>query len=146
MNKFDTSFRGYNKEQVKSYFDYVIKQYENLLNEKKTVDKQLEAVKERLAHYENIESTLNRAIMTAETAGDEIKRVARTEAESLISEAKRNANRIINDALLKAEKAQNDTDKLRRNIILYKNRLKSIIESQLEIIDEIDKIDFRRDE
>ena len=41
---------------------------------------------------------------------------------------------------------KNDTDKLRRNIILYKNRLKSIIESQLEIIDEIDKIDFRRDE
>lgn len=146
MNKFDTSFRGYNKEQVKNYLDHVIKQYENLLNEKKAVDKQLEMVKERLAHYENIESTLNRAIMTAETAGDEIKRVARTEAESLINEAKRNANRIINDALLKAEKAQSDTDKLRRNIILYKNRLKSIIESQLEIIEEIDKIDFRRDE
>ena len=124
MNKFDTSFRGYNKEQVKAYFDHVIKQYENLLNEKKAVDKQLELVKERLAHYENIESTLNRAIMTAETAGDEIKRVG-------------NANRIINDALLKAEKAQSDTDKLRRNIILYKNRLKSIIESQLEIIEEI---------
>ena len=84
--------------------------------------------------------------MTAETAGDEIKRVARTEAENLINEAKRNANRIINDALLKAERAQSDTDKLRRNIILYKNRLKSIIESQLEIIEEIDKIDFRRDE
>ena len=146
MNRFDTSFRGYNKEQVKNYLDHVIKQYENLLNEKKAVDKQLEMVKERLAHYENIESTLNRAIMTAETAGDEIKRVARTEAESLINEAKRNANRIINDALLKAEKAQSDTDKLRRNIILYKNRLKSIIESQLEIIEEIDKIDFRRDE
>ena len=146
MNKFDTSFRGYNKEQVKNYLDHVIKQYENLLNEKKAVDKQLEMVKERLAHYENIESTLNRAIMTAETAGDEIKRVARTEAESLINEAKRNANRIINDALLKAEKAQSDTDKLRRNIILYKNRLKSIIESQFEIIEEIDKIDFRRDE
>ena len=146
MNKFDTSFRGYNKEQVKNYLDHVIKQYENLLNEKKAVDKQLEMVKERLAHYENIESTLNRAIMTAETAGDEIKRVARTEAESLINEAKRNANRIINDALLKAEKAQSDTDKLRRNIILYKNRLRSIIESQLEIIEEIDKIDFRRDE
>ena len=146
MNKLDTSFRGYNKEQVKAYFDHVIKQYENLLNEKKAVDKQLELVKERLAHYENIESTLNRAIMTAETAGDEIKRVARTEAEILINEAKRNANRIINDALLKAERAQSDTDKLRRNIILYKNRLKSIIESQLEIIEEIDKIDFRRDE
>ena len=146
MNKFDTSFRGYNKEQVKAYFDHVIKQYENLLNEKKAVDKQLEMVKERLAHYENIESTLNRAIMTAETAGDEIKRVARTEAESWMNVAKRNANRIINDALLTPEKAESDTDKLRRNIILYKDRLKSIIESQLEIIEEIDKIDFRRDE
>ena len=40
MNKFDTSFRGYNKEQVKTYFDHVIKQYENLLNEKKAQNNQ----------------------------------------------------------------------------------------------------------
>jgi len=146
MNKFETVFRGYNKEQVKSYFDHVIKQYESLLNEKKEVDKKIIVMQDKLAHFENIESTLNRAIMTAETAGDQIKRMARTEAESLITEAKRNANRIINDALTKAEKAQNETDKLKRNVILYKNRLRSIIENQLEIIDEIEKIDFKNEE
>jgi len=144
MNKFDTSFRGYNKEQVKSYFDHVINEYEKLLNEKKESDNIVKALEDKLKHYENIENTLNHAIMTAETASDQIKRSARTEAESLINEAKRNANRIINDALAKAEKAQTDTDKLRRNIIIYKNRLRAIIEHQMEIIEEIDHIDFRR--
>ena len=41
MNNFDTVFRGYDKEQVKSYLDKVIKEYERLLNEKKLVDSKL---------------------------------------------------------------------------------------------------------
>lgn len=39
--------------------------------------------------------------------------MARLEAEGLINEAKRNANRIINDALIKAEKANDDADRLK---------------------------------
>lgn len=145
MNGFDTSFRGYDKNQVKSYLDMIIKKYETLLNEKKEVDQKVLVLEDRLTHYENIESTLNHAIMTAENAGDQIKKMARTESESLIRDAKKNADRIINDALMRAEEIQKNTDKLRRNIIIYKNRLKSIVENQMEIIEEIDKVDFNKE-
>ena len=149
MNKFTTVFRGYDKEQVEAYFDNVIKEYEKLLNKQKQTDKEKELalqenkqLKVRLSHYENIENTLNHAIMTAETAGDQIKSAARTEAETIVGEAKRNANRIINDALIKAEKAQDTADALRRNVGVFKRRLKQIIENQLEVIDEIEKLDL----
>ena len=69
--------------------------------------------------------------------------MARKEAESLINEARRNANRIINDALIKAEKAGDDADRLKRNTERLKRRLKGIIEGQLEVIDEMDNLDFR---
>ena len=56
--------------------------------------------------------------------------------------ARHNASRIINDALLKAEKAQNHADQLKRNTNVLKRRLRQIIENQLEVIEEIDNVDF----
>lgn len=143
MKKFDTAFRGYDKEQVKNYFDNVIKQYELLLNSKKQADKEIVELKTKLTHYENIEETLNHAIMTAEAACDGLKRTARIESESLINDAKKNANRIINDALLKAEKIEMNAENLKRNVSIFKRRLQSIIESQMSVIEEIDSIDLR---
>ena len=146
MNGFNTVIRGYDKEEVKKYLDKVIKEYERLLNEKKIVDEKVNDLSKQLEKYEQLESTLNRALFSAENASDEIKRVARLEAEGLINEAKRNANRIINDALIKAEKANDDADRLKRNVTLLKKRLRAIIEGQLEVIEEMDRLDFKNNE
>lgn len=146
MNGFKTVLRGYDKDEVKSYLDKVIKEYERLLSEVKLKDEKIEDLKANLEKYEKLESTLNRALFSAENAGDEIKRVARQEAEGLINEAKRNANRIINDALIKAEKANDDADRLKRNVVLLKRRLRAIIEGQLEVIEEMDRLDFKNNE
>ena len=146
MNGFNTVFRGYDKEEVEKYLDKVIKEYERLLNEKKIVDEKVNDLSKQLEKYEQLESTLNRALFSAENASDEIKRVARLEAEGLINEAKRNANRIINDALIKAEKANDDADRLKRNVTLLKKRLRAIIEGQLEVIEEMDRLDFKNNE
>lgn len=140
MKKFDTVFRGYDKTQVHQTLDNIIKSYEGLLEKSKITEEENKRLREKNDYYVKLENTLNRAIFAAESASDQIKQVARGEAESLISEAKRNANRIINDALLKAEKVQSESDNLKRNILSYKRRLKTIIEEQLTIIEEIDKI------
>ena len=144
MEKFDTVFRGYDKVQVRKFLDEVINNYETLLNKSKKTEEENKKLVEQIAYYQKIEDTMNRAIYTAEAAGDQIKSSARREAESLITEARHNANRIINDALLKAERAQNHADQLKRNTNILKRRLRQIIENQLEVIEEIDNVDFER--
>ncbi len=144
MRKFDTVFRGYDKYQVQSCLDEIIKNYESLLNKSKKTEEENKKLLEQISYYQRIEDTMNRAIYTAESAGDQIKNSARKEAEALVSEARHNASRIINDALLKAEKAQNHADQLRRNTNILKRRLKQIIENQLEVINEIDNVDFSK--
>ena len=144
MRKFDTVFRGYDKYQVQNCLDEIIKRYETLLNKSKKTEEENKQLLETLAYYQNIEETMNRAIYNAETTGDQIKSSARKEAEALVSEARHNASRIINDALLKAEKAQNHADQLKRNTEVLKRRLRQIIENQLEVIDEIENVDFSK--
>ena len=142
MKKFDAVFRGYDKVQVQQFLDNVIKNYELLLEKSKKTEEENKLLKEQIAYYQRIEDTMNRAIYTAESAGDQIKSSARREANTLINDARRNANRIINDALLKAERAQNHADQLKRNTNILKRRLRQIIENQLEVIEEMDKVDF----
>ena len=142
MEKFNTVFHGYDKLQVQKCLDEIINNYEVLLNKSKKTEEDNKKLVEQIAYYQRIEDTMNRAIYTVEAAGDQIKSVARHEAENLVNEARHNANRIINDALLKAEKAQGQADQLKRNTDILKRRLKQIIENQLEVIDEIDAVDF----
>ena len=142
MRKFDTVFHGYDKNQVHKCIDDIINNYEVLLNKSKKTEEQNRLLREKIQYYERIEDSMNRAIFTAETAGDQIKSSARKEADALITEARHNASRIINDALLKAEKAQNHADQLKRNTNVLKRRLRQIIENQLEVIEEIDNVDF----
>ena len=100
------------------------------------------ALKEKLAQYEKMESTLNQAIIMAQKTSDQLKTAAYKERDIILDDAKKNASRIVNDALMKAEKIENDADVMKRNINVLKRRLKNIIESQLEIIDDIDKLDM----
>ena len=64
------------------------------------------------------------------------------ESDLIVTEAKKNASRIINDALLKAERIEENTQRMRRNLITYKRRIRSLIEQQADIVDDLDKIDL----
>ncbi len=143
MEKFNTAFSGYKKEEVNKFVDDVIKQVESMINNMKAKDLQIKELEAKLEHYKNLENTFNRAILVAEEAGQQIRNSARSEASALIEDAKRNSDRIVNNALLKAEQVQRDAERLRRNIITFKRRLRDILENQLELVDDIDRLDIK---
>ena len=109
-----------------------------MLNKLKTQDEEVERLKENLVKYQNMESTLNKAIMIAEDTSNQIKRIARDEGRSIVEAAKRDASRIVNDALTKTEEIERDAEELRRRVIIFKRKFRTAIEAELEAIDEID--------
>ncbi len=142
MEKFSTSFAGYKKEEVNKFVSDVIKQVESMINNMKAKDLEIEKLKSELEKTRNLEKSFNKAILVAEEAGESLRNSARNEAKSLIENARRNADRIVNNALLKAEETERNAEKLRRNIITFKRKLRDILESQMELVDDIDKLDI----
>ncbi len=142
MEKFSTGIRGYRKEEVNKFVDDVIKQVEQMLKDLKQKDTEISTLKEELEKYKNLEDTLNRAIYLAEDTSSQIKKMAKDESENIINEARRNASRIVNEALTQAEKTQMENLALKRNIITFKKRLRSILESQLDLVDDIEHLDM----
>lgn len=139
MRKFNNSFPGYNKNEVNSFVSNVTTEYESMLNNLKKRDNEIEALKKELEHYKNIENTLNRAVLIAEESSQNIKKTAFDESKVIIEDAKRNASRIINNALIKAEKVENEAETLKRQVERYKKKYRTILEEQL---DEIEKLEI----
>ena len=142
MERFRTTTgNGYDKLEVNSFVNEVTREYENMLNKLKQKDEALSVMKQQLEHYKGLETTLNKAVLIAEDSSNIIKKVAHDEAKLIIEEAKKNASHIVNDALIEAEKAELEADRLRRSLKLYKARIKSTIEEQLTMVDDIENID-----
>ena len=152
MEKFNRTIRGYDPDEVNRFLDKVISQVEVMVNEMKEKDARIaelesyevenRSLKEKIAQYERMEGTVNKAIVMAEKTGDQIKSSARDEAEAILENAKNNANRIINEALMRAEKTENEAKLLKRNVVIFKKRVKDIVEAQLEVVNEMDEIEL----
>lgn len=142
MKKFDRSINGYNVKEVNAFVDDVITRVDDMITKMKSKDLEIDRLTRELEHYKNMDATLNRAVIIAEEASRKYKNNTLAESDLIITEAKKNANRIINDALMKAESIEEDAARLRRNIITYKRRIKQLIDEQASIIDDLDKVDI----
>ena len=96
-------------------------------------------IKKELKHYKDIESTLNRAILVAEESTSNIKKAAYDESKVIVEDAKRNATKVINNALVKAERIESEAEALRRKIAVYKRRFRTLVEDQLDEIEQFDE-------
>lgn len=142
MNKFDRSINGYNIQQVNAFVDDCVVKVDDMITKMKEKDLEIDRLKNELDHYKRMDETLNRAVVMAEEASTKYKESSLSESDLIITEAKKNANRIVNDALLKAEKIEEESQRLRRNIVTYKRRIRNIIEEQMTLIDDLDKVDL----
>lgn len=142
MEKFSYETNGYNRDEVNKFINDVIVQTENIVSRCKKQRDEIESLKKELEHYRNLEKSLNMAILKAEETGDNIKRMARNEAEMIIGDAKGNASRIVNESLLRAEKIENRADILERNLKIFKRKLRIIVEQQMAVVDEIEVLEL----
>ncbi len=140
MKRFSITNNGYDIDEVNRFVDVVIRKLEVLNNDNAMYRKKVLELEQKLESNSNVDDKLSRVILAAEDAADKMKKLAKEESTMLIEDAKRNANAIIHEALLEAEKTQSETALLRKNITVYKNRVKSLLEAQLEIADELDSI------
>ena len=142
MEKFSYEANGYNRQEVNQFISDVIAQTEGIIKKCKAQGEALDKLKAELEHYKRMENTLQTAILKAEETGDNIKRMARDERDMIVQDAKNNASRIVNEALLKAEKIENNAETLEKNMKIFKRKLKIIMEQQMAVVEEIELLEL----
>ena len=142
MEKFGYEPNGYNKEQVNQFVNDVIVQTENIVKKCKEQQKEIEKLKNQLNHYQTVETELKKTVIQAEKASEKMKEMAKEEAIMIINDAKNNASRIVNEALLKADKIETKRDVLEKNLQIFKRKLKLVVEQQMAVVEEIDTLEI----
>ena len=144
MEKFSYEANGYNRNEVNRFVSDVIRETEGIITRVRKQNTEIEELKKELQHYREIEANLKNAIVQAkaDNESDNVKKMAREERDMIVRDAKSNASRIVNEALLRAEKIELKADTLERNMRIFKKKLKSILEQQQAIVDEIEILEL----
>lgn len=140
MDNFNQSQMGYDKKEVNEFVDYVIKKTEENIDTIKSQNEEIKRLNLELEKYKRMESSYQYLNTQTEYTTTEIKRLAEQQADLIIKEAKDNASRIVNDALIKAQKIQNDKELLNKNIIICKKKIRNALMEQLDLIEEIEML------
>lgn len=133
--EFSRGMRGYDQDEVNEFLDQVMKDFELVIREKKELKREVELLEDKLAHFSNIEETLNKSILVAQQTADEVKGNAMKESKLIVREAEKNADRIINEALEKARRIEIEVEELKKQGKVFRTRLKMLIEAQLELVE-----------
>ena len=143
MKRFSIVQNGYDIDEVNRFIDIVIRRLEKLDNENKSYLKEIEILNNKLTDKvttPNID--ISKTLQALEEVSNKVRSNAKEEARLIVEEARKNANAIINEALVEAARTENEASLLKKNITVYKNRVKNILKSQLEIAEELDKVEL----
>lgn len=132
--EFPITFRGYHVDEVNAFLEQVAREMALLLEEQAKLRKRVAELEERLNHYGNLEETLTKTLVAAEKTAEQVKANAHKEAELILREAEKNADRIVEEALAKVRKINLEIDELKQRAIVYRNRFRTLLEAQLEML------------
>ncbi|MEC1179431.1 DivIVA domain-containing protein [Metasolibacillus meyeri] len=132
--EFTRGFRGYAEDEVNEFLNQIIKDYEIILRDKKELEEKVKMMSEQIGHFNTLEDTLQKSIIVAQDAAEELRRNSQKEAKLIVKEAEKNADRIVNEALTKARKITIEIDELKKQSKVFRNRFKMLVEAQLDLL------------
>lgn len=132
-------FGGYNEEEVDSFLDLVADELDKILQENNDLRLQMEHLKQRLAEFEEMQSSLQSALLAATRSAEAVKEQARQESEKIMLKTQKEAELLIGSADEQARqihlKGQVERQKLEQSYAQLKNIKRHYLQSIKEIAD-----------
>jgi len=130
---------GYSVDEVDDFLDDLTVEYEKLFKENAEYKNEVEKLKDDIAHYKAIETTLQSTLVMAQTTAEDVKNVANKQAEQIIAEAKINAEKEVDYLENEISLKKKELEDVQREFDVYKAKMESLLISQLELLKEINK-------
>ncbi len=133
--EFDGKMRGYDRQQVDDFLREIASHLEDMTKENKDLQDELDWAVKRLDNFEDMQESLNKSIIVAQDAADQLKENSSKEADVILTNAQNKADQILREAINEAKIIKNETDELRKQSRSFRQRLQIMIESQLELLE-----------
>ena len=130
---------GYSVEEVDEFLDELTIDYEKIYKQVGEATKKASDMEEELKKYKNIENTLQNTLVMAQTTADEIKELAKQQADQIVKEAQGTAKQEVIEIEQSIVTKRKELEDLEKQIDVYKAKMESLLISQLELLKDMNK-------
>lgn len=143
--KFSGKMRGYNQDEVNKFLNQIIDEMTELESHNHELEETVKSDQEKLKYFSELKDSLNQSILVAQEAADKVKsnaqresditlREAQKQATDIVAEANDKANQVVHEAAESTSKLTIETNDLKKQTMVFRQRLQVMLESQLEVV------------
>jgi cell division initiation protein len=151
---FAVKMRGYEKNEVDDFLEIVVRDYEDVTQRNRELEKALRHAEEKLEYFNELKDALNQSIIVAQDTADKVKTSASKESEVIVTSAQNKADElvttaekraaalnaaaelkakeILTDATARARQLATETNDLKSKTRVFHNNLLVMLQAQLE--------------
>ena len=130
---------GYSVEEVDDFLDELTSDYEKIYKESSENKRKIDEMEKSLQHYKTIESTLQNTLVMAQTAADEVKTLAKQQADQIVKDAEGSARKSLDELNQTIAIRKKELEDMEKQFDIYKAKMESLLISQLELIKDMKK-------
>ena len=130
---------GYSVDEVDDFLDDLTVEYTKYYKENTDLKSKVEELNKSLERYKTIETTLNNTLLMAQTTAEDVKKVARQQADQIIKDAEGSARKSVEELEQAVVLKKKELEDIEKQFDVYKAKMESLLISQLELIKEINK-------
>ena len=132
---------GYSVEEVDDFLDDLTVDYTKNYKEVSELRTKVSELSQSLEHYKSIETTLQNTLVMAQSTAEDIKNVAKQQADQIVNEAKGAAQKQANDLDNEIIAKRKELEDVKKQFDIYKAKMESLLISQLELLKDVNKED-----
>ncbi|EOT27979.1 DivIVA domain-containing protein [Enterococcus saccharolyticus] len=151
---FAVKMRGYEKNEVDDFLEIVVRDYEDVTQKNRELEKALRHAEEKLEYFNELKDALNQSIIVAQDTADKVKTSASKESEVIVTSAQNKADElvttaekraaaltaaaelkakeILTEATARARQLATETNDLKSKTRVFHNNLLVMLQAQLE--------------
>ena len=132
---------GYSVEEVDDFLDELTVDYGKNYKEVAQLRSKIEELNKSIEHYKTIEETLQNTLVMAQSTAEDVKNVAKQQAEQIINEARGSAKQQADNLDMEIISKNKELEDIKKQFDIYKAKMEALLISQLELLKDINKDD-----
>jgi cell division initiation protein len=147
--EFKIGFRGYDPNQVDDFLDAVADEFERNYTENQRMREEVSSLRDRLQQFEDLEGSIQAALVHAEQASNDLRRAATQEAEGLkqsaqreadftIREAQSRSHQMLADSSARIERVQDSYDGLQEAKRSFANEFRHLLKTYTDMMENME--------
>ena len=128
--------KGYDIDDVEDFLEEMLGDYEYLYKQNAELKDKVDAMQESVAYYKSVEEGINKTIDNAQSTADNMKEVAKREADTIRQEAEAESKNHLENIKQEIRRAEELLEDKKKQMQIYRIRVSSMLEAQLKILNE----------